>query len=108
MLGIEKIKTAVKFAVAFKNQAKESLADGFQTMDLFGFVDELSQLPEVIKSASEMKAELNDLDLSERKELADFVKNELKVEDPNIEQVIVDSMDWVFATYKLVGDVINK
>lgn len=99
MLGTEKLKVAVKLGVALFNQAKASTEDGFQVMDIFGFVDELSQLPEVIKSAADMKAELNDLDMNERQEILDLVKSELKVENERAEEIVVAALDLVFAIY---------
>ena len=99
MLGTDKLKVAVKLGVALFNQAKTSTEDGFQVMDIFGFVDELSQLPEVIKSAADMKAELNDLDMNERQEILDLVKAELKVENEKAEEIVVAALDLVFAIY---------
>lgn len=99
MLGTEKLKSAVKLGVALFNQAKTSTADGFQVMDVFSFVDELSQLPEVIKSASEMKAELNDLDMAERQEILELVKGSLDVTDEKAQEIVTAALDLVFAIY---------
>jgi hypothetical protein len=100
MLGTDKLKVAVKLGVALFNQAKESTADGFQVMDVFSFVDELAQLPEVIKSAEDMRAELNDLDMAERQEILALVKEQLNVTDERAEEIVVTALDLVFALYK--------
>lgn len=99
MLGTDKLKVAVKLGVALFNQAKESTADGFQVMDIFSFVDELAQLPEVIKSAADMKAELDDLDMAERQEILNIVKESLNVDDEKAEAVVIAALDLVFALY---------
>ena len=101
-LGIEKIKKGLALGIAFKNQTEEALKDGFQTMDIFGYVDELSQLPEAIKSAPEMLNEVNDLSLTEREEIRTYLINELNVAAEEVEETIVDVIDWLFATYKLI------
>lgn len=101
-MGIENLKKPLGLAAAFKNQTTEALADGFQTMDIFGYIDELSQLPSVIASAEDMKAELNDLSLEERNELQAYVLSLNVVADENLEAFIADALDWCFATYKLV------
>ena len=108
MTGIENIKRAVKLAAAFKNQTTTALADGFQTMDIFGFIDELSQLPEVIASADQLKEELNDLSLEERKELNELVLSLDVVAEEGTEQFIADALDWAFATYKVVTSITKK
>lgn len=108
MTGIENIKRAVKLAAAFKTQTTTALADGFQTMDIFGYVDELSQLPEVISSADQLKAELNDLTLEERTELRELVLSLDVVTEEAVEQFIVDALDWAFATYKIVSSIVKK
>lgn len=100
MLGTEKLKVAVKLGVALFNQAKESTKDGFQVMDVFSFVDELSQLPEVIKSAAEMKAEMNDLDMAERQEILELVKGSLDVTDEKAQEIVTAALDLIFAIYK--------
>jgi len=101
-MGIENLKKAVGLAAAFKNQTTEALADGFQTMDIFGFIDELSQLPAVIQSAEDLKAELNDLTLEERTELNEYVLSLNVVAEENLEAFIANALDWAFATYKVV------
>lgn len=102
MVGITNLKRAVGLTIGIANQYMSATADGFQTMDLFQFVDELSQLPAVIASADAMKEEAKDLDFAEREELNKFIIEELKVPAEKVEAVIADSMDLVFAAYKLV------
>jgi len=101
-MGIENLKKAVGLAAAFKNQTTEALADGFQTMDLFGFIDEFAALPAVINGAADLKAELNDLSLEERTELNAYVLSLNVVAEEELEAFIANALDWCFATYKVV------
>jgi len=101
-MGIENLKKAVGLAAAFKKQTTEALADGFQTMDLFGFIDEMAAVSGVIESAQAMKEELNDLSLEERTELNEYVLSLDVVAAENLAQFIANALDWVFATYKVV------
>lgn len=102
MLGTENLTNAVMLGVKFRKQYHESFADGFQVIDLFSFVDEASEMPNIIKSAPLMKAELNDLDLTERGKIIETVKAELD-DDEDVEEVVGNAIDWVAATYKLVS-----
>lgn len=98
-MGNQKLKTAVLLGVALIMQGFESTKDGFQVMDIFGFVDELSQLPEVIKSGAEMKAELDDLDLVERQDIYDAVKEKWNLDNERAENLAIAGLDIVFSIY---------
>lgn len=108
MLGTDKLQSAVKLGIALFNQAKEATGDGFQVMDIFSFVDELTQLPGIINSAEAMKQELNDLDLNERAEILQLVKDGLQIDDAKAEDVVVAILDMIFALYKGVSIITGK
>lgn len=105
-IGTTKLTAGVMLAVALFNQTKETLEDGsFQPMEAFKFIDELTQLPEVIQSASEMRDEINDLDHAEREELEAKVAKSLNIAREDVAEVVTDAIDWIFGSYKLVSSL---
>ena len=93
MAGIKELKDVVKAAVSIG----EALADGIQIGDLAALLD----LPAAIDGISEVPAELEDLDPTERQELNDFIKSEFDIPDDELEAFIEDAITWAFATYEL-------
>ena len=104
-LGVSKLQAGILLAVAFANQTKEAFADGFKASDLFGYIDEAMQVQGILASAKEMKAELDDMDMSERQQIMDAVAKELKVDSEKVTGVVLAALDFVAATYHLVNEL---
>jgi hypothetical protein len=105
MLGIENLKKAVKFAIDLGEQFATSLADGFQWTDSFSFVDELIQVPGLLKSGKDVVAELKDLDATERQELYDYIKEEFDIADDKVEDVVEQALATAVSVLLLVDKV---
>jgi chaperonin GroEL (HSP60 family) len=103
-MGIDKLKAAVLLVVAFVNQGKDAFADGFQTMDLFKFLDEAMQVGEVAKTAKEVLAEIKDMDAAERAELVAAVKEALQ-ETKEVESVVEHAINSIGELYLLYTSI---
>lgn len=104
MLGIDNLKKGVKFACDFTKQMAEALADKkFTWMETFGFVDELIQVPGLVKSWPELKQEVADLTEEEKTELFDYLRTEFDLPNEDLEVLVEDSLNWIVITVTLVG-----
>lgn len=89
MLGIEHIKTVLKGIISFGEQIAEVLEDKkVQLIELPSFIDELLQIPGVIKALPHLKSELLDLDADERVELNNYIESELDIPNDKVEAAI--------------------
>lgn len=108
MLGTENLERGIMLGVDFFNQTAEALEGGFQTIEIFKFIDELTRLPEVIKTKQEMIDELNDMDSTERQNIIQKIKDKLNVTPEDAEVKALAVIDWLFATYSGVKAFIKK
>lgn len=100
--GTANIKKVVKFACDFMKQTAYALEDGkFQWTEGLSFIDELVQIPGVIKAFPELRKEIADLSLEERKELHDYIMEEFDIPNDAVETVIENSLDFAMAAATL-------
>lgn len=99
--GITHLQAAVLLIVAFANQTHEAAQDGFKPSDLFGYIDEVMQVQDVVKTKAEIIEELNDLTLEERGQLIAAVAEKLEVGSDRAEAIVIDALDALAAIYKL-------
>lgn len=98
MLGIENLKKAGKFGVSLGMQFEEATADEkFTWTDLFGFFDELIQIPGIVNNRAAIVAEFKDLDETERNELLEYLKDEFNLDNDTLEAKIEKGLDIAFA-----------
>lgn len=103
MFGVENLKKLIKFSCDFTEQITEALADGkFTWMESFGFIDEVMQLPGVVKSFPAIKQELSELSPEERQELYDYLKEEFDIPNDRLEAFIENSLSLAIAAIALV------
>lgn len=102
MFGIDNLKKIVKFACGFTKQAATALADGFQWTDVFGFVDEMAEVPGVVKSLPAVKQELADLTPAERAELHAYLVEEFDIPNDQVEAFIEDAVEFALSAISLV------
>jgi hypothetical protein len=89
MLGISNLKTLVKFSCDFTKQIATALSDGkFQWLEALGFIDEIMQIPGVVKTWPEIKLEVADLTAEERQELHAYVVTEFDIPNDRVEGFI--------------------
>ena len=100
--GIENLKKAIKFACDFTAQCATALADGkFAWTESFGFVDELTQVPGLVKSFPELKQEVADLTETERVELYNYLKDNFDIPNDALETLIENSLAFTIAAVGL-------
>lgn len=93
MLGIENLKKLIKLALSLTEQISTALADGkITTMELFGFLPELAQIPGVVKSWADISAELKDLTPEERQELLEYINEEFDIPNDQLESFIENAL----------------
>lgn len=85
-VGISNLKKAVKFGIDLGEQFAEALKDGkIVWTESFGFIDELLQVPALLKSGQDCTLELKDLDAEERAELYAYVQDEFDIDNEKVE-----------------------
>ena len=100
--GIENIKNCVGFVLDITADVQTALADGkFGLRDSFLFVDDVPQVPKVIRSAAKFWDEFQDLDETEQAEIVDFVIERLQCNTEKAKAIIVQS----FKTAMSINDV---
>lgn len=100
--GIENIKKIVLFALGFTQQISVALADGkFQWTDGFGFIDELTEIPDVVKSFPSIKQEIADLNTEERKQLEEFIILNFNLPKAEIAAAIESSLSFALSAVAL-------
>lgn len=101
--GVENLKKLIKFSCDFTEQITEALSDGkFSWVESFGFVDEVMQIPGVVKSFPAIKQELGELSNEERQELYDYLKEEFDIPNDRLEVFIENSLSLAIAAVALV------
>lgn len=101
-LGIEFIKKAVQWGLVTGKKIAGLVKDESPVIGYFQLFPELSAIPEIVKSAPQMLAELKDYSLEERAEIRDVVRAEFpEAKDDAIEEAIENALDAVAANYKL-------
>ncbi len=104
--GIETLKKAVVFAISVANQVTEVMKDGkFSWTESFSFIDELRDGITVVKSGTEILAELKDLSIEERAELYSFVQAEFDIADDRVEKIVEDALGIAFSIVSLITNL---
>lgn len=93
--GVDNIKKLLKFGCDLTKQIAISSADGWQWTDSFSFINEITQLPGVIKALPAIKDELADLSSDERKELNDWFEQEFDLPNDKLEGQIEKALNFV-------------
>lgn len=101
-VGVENLKRLVKFGCDVTKQLSDSLSDGYQWTDLLSLVDELSQIPGVVQSLPQVKAELADLSPAERTELHGYLVQEFDIPNDDVEAFIENALSFVLSALALV------
>lgn len=105
MFGIENVKKLVKFSCDLTKQISEALADGkFVWSEAFGFVNEVMQIPGVVKSFPDIKNELSELTPEERQELNDYFAAEFDIANDKIEAFIEHALSLAISLVALVEE----
>ena len=103
LFGIENLKKMVKFATDFTEQVADALKDGkFSWTEAFGFVDEVMQIPGVVKSWPAIKQELSELSADERTALHQYVVEEFDIPNDKVEAFVENALGWAINAIALV------
>lgn len=103
MLGIEKLKTALAFALNLTEEIQKAGQDGFTWTDAFGFVDDILKVPGLIASGDQILAELKDLTMEEKEELAAYLAAEFDIPNDRVEAMVEDALKLALTVVALVN-----
>ena len=106
-LGIENLKVALVAAISLGEKIEGKLDDGKLTgaEALSIAVGSFGSIVKVVKSAKQIKAEYLDLDEQETKELGQLIKDELELENENIEVAIEKAIDFLYALDEMIDAI---
>ena len=103
MVGIDNLKKLVSFACGFTKEIASAMADGkFKMTEVFGFFDEIMEIPGVVKSFPLIGQEIKDLTIDERKELELYIQDKFDLSNDAVEAVIENSLAFAFSAIALV------
>lgn len=105
-LGTKETKELLGFVLKVANAFGESLEDGQVTIgDVSNFVDPILSVGDAFANASEIPAELCDLDDEERDDLLAYAKSTLSIPETKIEEIIESCFDVVSELHILVTKI---
>jgi len=104
-LGIENLKKAAKLLISFGQKIESTSKDGFQAIELFSFLGEVSQVPDIISHKDDIVAEFKDLDATERAELVSYIETELVLENKKTEEIIEAGLALLISVLTLVEKI---
>ena len=88
MASIKETKEMVKFAMSIANAVGSALEDGEASVsDLFEFTSALMAAKPALDGASDIPAELADMDDAEKTELKNYIATEFDIPQEGIERV---------------------
>lgn len=103
LLGIDNLKKLIKFSLDISENISSALADGkITTVEIFGFLPELMQVPGVVKSWKDIVAEVKDLMPDERIQLHAFVADEFDIPNDKVEVFIENALLQAISLITLV------
>jgi gamma-glutamyl phosphate reductase len=103
MSGTKELGEAVKFMCALASAVSDAAADGKATLaDAARLAPVLYKLPSALDGLSEAIEEAKDLSAEEMDELSKMIKDELDLEDDNLEAICEEAVDCCLKLYSLV------
>ena len=106
--GIANLKEAVTFAINMTESIQTRFSDGgFSLWDGLSLIPQASNVRRYVNNGDKIKREFFDLDSGERKELIDYVKEELDLTDDYVENIVGESLNLLEALSGLIV-AINK
>lgn len=101
--GVENLKKLIKFGCGFTKQVSVALEDGkFQWNEAFGFIDEVMEIPNVVKSFAEVKKELSELSETEIESLHAYLVEEFDLPNDAVEAFVENSVLFAISALALV------
>jgi len=101
MEGIKETKEALLFGISLAMAIDESTQDGFQWTDILNLIPTLSKFPAALANIEKVPAELNDLDETERLELAQEIEK-LDFKSDSSEKIAEQSLRITLEIGKLI------
>lgn len=103
-VGIENLKKVAKFGIDLGEKTASVFEDGkVSTMEAFGFLPVLMDIPGIIEKKDDIIAEFKDLSTEERTELNAFIQAEFDIADDALETKIEKGLTAVVAILDLMS-----
>lgn len=104
-LGIENLKKLVKAGLQFGENVTKATADKKVSLfEAIGLLPEVFSFIGVVKTWKDVKAELDDLDEPETKEIEDFVEEEFNVPNAKVKTFVQHAIMQVVSLHALVEE----
>jgi hypothetical protein len=96
MYGTKNLKRMLKLTADIMTEASDDLKDGkISWLEGLGFVDELMQLPGVIKTWPAIKQEIGELSADEKTDLYEYAVEIFDIPNDKAEEFVEKALAWV-------------
>lgn len=102
-MATENLKKVVLLVTKTVSTGEAAFKDGFQWTDIFTFVPELSQIPEIIKNKQALADEVKNLTPADLKDLATYIETNLVLENKKTEDIIESVIEILVSVFALVS-----
>lgn len=104
MYGTKNLKKMLKLVANIMTEAADDLKDGkISWVEGLGFVDELMQLPGIVKTWPAIKQEIGELSTAERTDLYDYAVEIFDIPNDRAEEFVEKTLAWVIDGVNLWG-----
>lgn len=104
MYGTKNLKKMLKLVADLMTEVSDDLKDGkISWLEGLGFVDELMQLPGVVKSWDAIKLEIGELSPAEKTDLHEYAADIFDIPNDKAEAFIERALAWVIEGVNLWG-----
>lgn len=104
-IGVVNLKRSIVFSLDLAEQIVTASKNGIKWTDAFGFIDEIMEIPVLIKTSKEIYAELQDLTVEERGQLNAEIAEEFDLDNDKVEEIVQYSIDVAFGVVQLVNAI---
>lgn len=106
--GIENLKKFLKFSAKVTESVEAARADGeIDWTDYRHFVDDIPAIMGVVAAAPQLKDEILDLSSDEKKELQTYFKEELDIDNDNLEELIENIVSQVINVASFIDEALE-
>lgn len=107
-MATDNLKKVVLIITKSISNGEQAFKDGFQWPDVFVFIPELTQIPDIIKNKQLLADEIKDITPAGIKDLATFIETSLVLENKDIEESVEIVIEILVLVLKLVGKLKTK
>lgn len=107
-MATENLKKAAGLLISFIKQGETSFKDGFQLSDLFAFMGQFAQVPEVIQNKQALIDEWKNKTNADVQDLLTFIDTNLAIQNAEVEAKIKAAIAALIANVTLIELFVKK